>query len=206
MGNLNVEKRKDFVGLSYNNQKVLLPTIFDGITLVNSTMACVSFEGKYGFYDVYLEKWIIEPLCDSYSVNEFYKSIEIVEANKHGLIDIEERRLLVSPHYDEISANSGCRYIWVKKDGFYHYVKRSTGEKINMPGAEEAYDSNTDGNVMFIKKNGIVECVDENGHLATSIFRRIMKRGHGRLKLSNSKENSFIVIDIYGRILKQKYD
>ena len=70
-----------------------------------------------------------------------------------------------------------------------------------MPGAVEAYDTNMDENVMFVKKNGIVECVDEKGYLATRIFRNIIKRNHGRLKLYNSQEHSFVVIDIYGRIL-----
>ena len=70
-----------------------------------------------------------------------------------------------------------------------------------MPGAMEAYDSNMDENVMFIRKNGIVECVDEKGYLATNTFRRIMKRNHGRLKLFNSQEHRFVVINIYGRIL-----
>ena len=199
--NLKIERRKAFVGLSSIDDKVILPTIFDDITLLNSALVCVCIDKKIGFYDTLLGKWIVEPLCDSYSIHDFYGSIDIIQNGKHGLIDIEEHRLLISAYYDKVSINSKCRYIWVKKDGFYHYIKRSTGEKLIMSGAMEAYDSNMDENVMFIRKNGIVECVDEKGYLATNTFRRIMKRNHGRLKLFNSQEHSFVVIDIYGRIL-----
>ena len=94
--NLKIERRKDFVGLSSINDKVILPTIFDDITLVDSTLVCVCVDGKFGFYDILLDKWIVEPLCDSYSINDFYGSIDIIQNGKHGLIDIEDHRILIS--------------------------------------------------------------------------------------------------------------
>lgn len=204
LNNLNIEKRKDFLGLSSKNNEVILPTIYDDIKLVDSTLACVCIDKKYGFYDVHLAQWLIEPLCDSYYINEYYGTIEIIKSGKHGLINLDDNCLLISPCYDNVSINSKCNYIWVEKNGLYHYIKRSSGEKLNMPGALDAYDTNMIEDVMFIKKsNGIVNCVNEKGYLATTTFRRIMKKNHGRLKLYNSKKHSFVVIDIYGRILNQ---
>ena len=201
---LNIERRKDFWGLSNKKNKVILPTIYDDIKLIDSTLACVCIDEKYGFFDVNLTRWIIEPFCESYSINDYYRTIEIIQNNKHGLINIDDNRLLISPHYDNVSINSRCNYIWVEQNGLYHYVKRSSGEFLNMPGALDAYDTSMIEDVMFIKKNNdIVKCVNENGDLATTTFRRIMKKNHGRLKLYNSKKHSFIVIDIYGRILNQ---
>lgn len=77
LNNLNIEKRKDFLGLSSKNNEVILPTIYDDIKLVDSTLACVCIDKKYGFYDVHLAQWLIEPLCDSYYINEYYGTIEI---------------------------------------------------------------------------------------------------------------------------------
>lgn len=42
--NLKIERRKDFVGLSSINDKVILPTIFDDITLLNSALVCVCID------------------------------------------------------------------------------------------------------------------------------------------------------------------
>lgn len=199
---INIERRKDFFGLSSKNDEVVLPTIFDDIKCVDSNIVCVCIDKKFGFYDILLYKWIIEPLCDSYIINDFYKSIEIIKDGKHGLIDVDNQRLLVGPYYEDVSVNSKCGYIWVEQNGLYHYIKRSNGEKLNMPGAVDAYDTHFEEDVIFIKKhNGIVECVNEKGCLAITEFRQIMKRNHGRLKLYNSKKHNFVIIDIYGRIL-----
>lgn len=202
LNGMNIERRKSFVGLSSENGEVILPTIFDDLMFIEAYLTCVCIEGKYGFYNIILNKWLIEPFCDSYIINDFYKSIEIIQNNKHGLIDIDDQCLLISPYYENVSGNSKCKYIWVEQNGLYHYIKRSTGEKLSMPGAVDAYDTNFKEDVVFVKKkNGMVECMNEKGYLAITEFRRIMKRNNGRLKLYNSKRHNFVIIDIYGRIL-----
>lgn len=201
--NLIIIRRKEFLGLNSENNQVILPTIFDDIKFVDSTLVCVCVNEKFGFYDVHLSRWIIDSFCDSYILNDYYRTVEIIHNGKHGLINLDEQpRLLISPCYDDISINFNCNYIWVEKNGLDHYVKRSTGELLSMPGALDAYDTDLIENVMFIKKNkDLVVCVDEKGVLAMVSFRRIMKNNKGRLKLFNSKKHSFVVIDIYGRIL-----
>lgn len=202
LNDIDIEKRKNFVGLSSKSKGFILPTIYDDIIPVNSNIVCVYICDKLGFYGVNLCKWIIEPVCDNLAINDFYNSIEIIQDNKHGLIDIDNQRLLIAPYYDNVSINSKCNYVWVEQNGLYHYIKRSTGEMLTMPGAVDAYDTDVGEDVMFIKKNnGTVECVDEKGNIAIIAFRHIMKKNHGRLKLYNSKKHSFVVIDTYGRIL-----
>ena len=201
---MNVERRKHFIGLSSENGEVILPTIFDDLIFIDPNLLCVCLDRKYGFYNILVNKWVIEPSCETYIINDFYKSIEIIRDGKHGLIDIENQCLLISPYYENVSANSKCNYIWVEQNGLFHYIKRSTGEKLNMPGAVDAYDANfkEEEEVVFIKtRNGTVECMTEKGYLAIPEFRHIMKRNDGRLKLYNSKKHNFVIIDIYGRIL-----
>ena len=202
LNGMNIERRKSFVGLSSENGEDILPTIFDDLIYIEPYIACVCIEGKYGFYNIILNKWLIDPYCDSYIIHDFYKSIEIIHDCKHGLIDIDDQCLLISPCFENVSANSKCNYIWVEQNGVYHYIKRSTREKISMPGAVDAYDTNFKEDVVFIKKkNGIIECMNEKGYLAITEFRHIMKRNNGRLKLYNSKTHNFVIIDVYGRIL-----
>lgn len=202
LNGMNIERRKYFVGLSSENGEVILPTFFDDLIFVDPNMLCAYINERYGFYNVLTNKWIIEPSCESYLMNDFYKSIEIIQNGKHGLIDIDDQCLLINPCYEKVSANSKCNYIWVEQNGLYHYIKRSTGEKLSMPGAIDAFDTNFEEEVVFIKKrNGMVECMNEKGYLAIAEFRHIMKRHAGRLKLYNSQKHNFVIIDIYGRIL-----
>lgn len=202
INDMDIVRRKEYWGLYSKKNEVNLPTIFDDLMLINPNVVKVQIKEKSGFYDICSDKWIIKPLCDSYYIDGFYNSIEIVQEGKHGLIDLDEHRLLVAPVYNAVSRNSKCRYLWIKEGVFYHYIKQSTCQRLNMPGALYAYDTNTEENVMFIKKrNNIVECVDEKGNIDIISFRQIMVKNNGRLKLYNSQQHSFDIIDIYGRIL-----
>lgn len=212
--NMNIVRRRNYLGLYRDSGEIILPTVFDEIELVESygspRIAIASIGSRYAFFDLNeREKWIIKQLFDSYNIDDYFRSIEIISDGKHGLIDIDDANLVVFPSYDAVSKISKLEYIWVKQRGLYHYIVRDTGKLLLMPGAVYAYDYITcihweydlyEG-VMFIKKeNGIVESVNENG-LPTDRLRLEVLSNAGRLHLSNSQDHKLDVIDIYGRIL-----
>ena len=201
-GNYKVVKRKQFMGIVNAKKNILeeiLPTIFDEIVMIDQGLAMIRLLNKWGIYDVEKLSWIVEPCCEQVIKNDFYKTMELIVSNKHGLFDIKEKTLLIPIQYEDVTINSTNEYLWVKKDSKYHYIKRSTGRFLSMIEAVMAYDTNLG---LFIKKiDGTVRCVDESGLDDPVLFRSLMIENNGRLKLQNIKLHECDIIDIYGFIL-----
>lgn len=200
--NYKIIKRKQFIGIINVNRNVvqeILPTIFDDVTMIYRDLAKVRLLNKWGVYDVEKTSWIVDLCCEQMEVNEFYNTIELIAAGKHGLLDIKEKNLLIPIQYEDVTIDAGCEYLWVKKKSHYHFVKKSTGKFLSMIDAVMAYDTSIG---LFVKSaDGIVHCVNELGLDDPILFRSLVIRNHGRLKLQNTKLHECDIIDIYGFVL-----
>lgn len=201
-GGYKIVKRKQFMGIANAKNNLLeeiLPTIFDEIIMIENGLAMIRLLNKWGIYDVEKLLWLVEPCCEQVIKNEFYETMELITFNKHGLFDIKKKTLLIPIQYEDVTINSTNEYLWVKKDLRYHYIKRSTGKFLSMIDAVMAYDTSVG---LFIKRiDGTVRCVNELGLHDPILFRELMIKNNGRLKLQNIKLHECDIIDIYGFIL-----
>lgn len=200
VNNYVIVSREQFLGINTVEDKEILPTIFDDIFFLSDFIVGIKISNRYGFYDLDKKIWLQEPNCVSYTQNSFYNTVEIIINDRHGLICLDERKLLIPAQYEDVTINSMQPFLWIKEKNSYHYIEKATGKLVKMPEAIFAYD--TPFKVMFIKKhNGKVECLGANGNLARLEFRKLLCSNGGRLKLQNVKYHKFEIIDIYGQIL-----
>lgn len=203
VGDYHIVNRSEYYGIIETNdagsEKELLPTLYDGIYFIGKDIVSVTFDGKVGFYSISDGNWIILPVCDDYSIDSFYNTISIVCDKGKGLIDISKRKLLIEPAFEDTTINSTCKYLWVKKNDFYHYINKETGTLIYMPGAIGAYDDNSNMFIRLPEKK--VLCLNELGEIDYLEFRRVVKLNNGRLRLKNFKYHTMDVVDVYGQIL-----
>lgn len=194
-----IMRRKELYGVDNVSGKEELPTIADAIQLLPNRLAVINIKGKYGIFDLRDHSWVIEPNCDQLIVNDFRSTIECVIGEKHGLVDIMSRRLIVKPEYDDVSLCISGSYIWVKEDDKFHFVEKESGKLVRIPDASFAYDCDKD--TLFVRIDNHVVCVDDGGGIDKVRFRDILVASKGRLRLENSRYHTIHIIDQYGYII-----
>lgn len=198
-GEYKVMRRKEMYGVDNVSGEEELPTIADAIQLLPNRLAGIKIKSKYGIFDLQDHLWVIEPNCHQLIANDFRNIIECVIGEKHGLVDIMSRRLIVKPEYDDVSLCISGNYIWVKQNDNFHFIEKGSGKLIRIPNASYAYDCDKD--TLFVRKGNHVVCVDDRGGIDKVRFREIIVASKGRLRLENSRYHAIHIIDQYGYII-----
>lgn len=196
---LNIIKRKNLFGVSLNGE-IIIPTIYDEIILLTSSVIAIKINNRYSLYDINKREYIT-----AYD----YISLEPIESiwkitNTHG------KSIILSTADSAIYLNGNCyeefnlkqnytEYVWARKGSFFDYINRKTWKHISLPCVVMAYDTkcgmfgkDTSNKVLYFNESGVE---DEN------MLRKQVIGAGGYLKLTNYTYNLEDIIDVYGNIL-----
>lgn len=199
LGQFWIVRKRDWLGVVYDDGSFLLPPVFDHISFFpNTNYAKLSVDDYWGVYNVITKQWGVFPVCRSLILNEDYNTIELVTSEGHGLYCMKENRIVINPVFDEVTCYSGGDYLWVRLGEWYHFVNKDKGKLITIE-ARKAYD--TPHGIFALGKDNKVFCANEEGLDDPISLRRFVIKNHGRGSLYNYKYHNVDIIDIYGYIL-----
>lgn len=192
-------KKKQYYGVSLNNE-IVLPPIYDEIVVLTHSTVAITIRDRVSLYNIYRK----------ISITDFsYKSMERI--GSYWKLINDSGSFLIFDTTKEISFNNNgiydeynlryyhTEYCWARRGRYFDFIHRRTGKSFSLPGVVMAYD--TDKGMFGKNENGTVSFFEESGIENVIKLRKLVCEAGGYLTLTNYTYNIQHIIDVYGNIL-----
>ena len=175
-----------YYGVVDDNDKILLPIVFDAI-------------------DVCLENTALRLVIKDESTGHYYK----------GLWNIGKRKMILDVAFDDVQTSICSEHLWCKRNEDWFFCQMSDGKIVKIPQALallESYHYRCALRKDPFSDNLLVVCLDNEGLERKSELRSLaleqMKLGGdpGRIHLFNDSMNLEITSNVYGQVLFSNFN
>ena len=200
VGDTDVVLMKKYYGLSRGGKLILLP-VFDEIKFSedgNVIFGLIS--NLWTMFDTYSGQELIPQSFEDLPVyNYAYRTLEIIVDNQHhGLYDVNSKRMILKPEYDDVDCSTAFSHLWVRKGRRWGFVNKTTCQETLVYDMDMAYEA--DGG-LFLRRGQKIIHIDERGISDEQALRRFVLSHKGRGVVHNAKYHDTTYFDIYGNII-----
>lgn len=200
IGDTDVVLMKKHYGLSRGGELILLP-VFDDISISeDGSVFFGRISNLWTMYDIFSGQELVPQSFEDLPVfNYAHRTLEIIiDDEHHGLYDVNGKRMVLQPEYDDVDCSTAFSHLWVKKGRRWGYVNKATGQETLVYDMDMAYEA--DGG-LFIRREQIILLIDERGISDEHALRRFVLAHNGRGVVRNAKYHETTYFDIYGNII-----
>lgn len=197
-----IVSRNNWKGIM-KDSSLIVPSIYDNITvqrLMDHTLFITEIMNEKGLWCINQDTGIqlLEPLYDDIIVNSSFMGVLLKSDKNEGLYSLSHNRIIFDPIYKKVGINTSSLHIWAQTDdNNYIFQNLLTGGVHHIHRNKEITPIEHKDFSGFINSDGQVEFIEGDSKL----FRMLVAKAGGRLKLCNSRSGHEFVSDAAGFIL-----